>query len=150
MAVSALASTSTGQTLVSRTPINISFRISSPVLETPPSPPPHSPKDSLSPSQMSRTQLEESYRKLLATHKEQHQLINTQNGIIQRTNAQMIIQNLYCKKLNEKLNAKENKEPDDHTILLRDGKGRHWTDDDVIKSLRKSQLAKEAEAADKD
>ena len=151
MTISALASTSTGHALVSTTPINVSFRISSPVLETPPTPPPpHSPKDTLSPSQMSRAHLEASYRTLLAKNKEQHQLINMQNGIIQRTNAQMVIQNLYCKKLNEKLNAKESKEPDDHTVLLRGGKGRHWTDEDVIKSLRESQAAREAEVVDKD
>jgi len=49
----------------------------------------------------------------------------------------------YCKKLAEKLNGKEHKEPDDRTVVLRDGHGRHWTNPEVLDALRNARLEKE-------
>ena len=63
--------------------------------------------------------------------------------------AHLIIQHAHLVKLNQSLNAKENKKEGDRTILFTGGLGRHLTDSEVTDQLIAQNQRKEAKAAEK-
>jgi hypothetical protein len=149
---SAMASTSSGSLLVSKTRITSEYQLSSPVFEVPPELP--QPDWSLleipCSSGRNRNDLEEENRKLTKSLRRARLQIRAHELIDEGTQAQLVVQNLTLIKMKECLHAKENRKKSDRAKLFPQGKGRVLTADDFAEEMRRSAEKRVAEAVKKD
>lgn len=100
--------------------------------------------------QKTRRQLEADIRALTESLCRAQIWDRAQESVIEGANAQLVVQNMYCTKLNEALNTKEKEKNDDRTCLFPDGKGRHLTDPEFIKERADLTWEREEQAAAKE
>lgn len=78
------------------------------------------------------------------------QQIASKDSTIEAANAQLAVQGVYNKRLNEALNTKENKKETDRTQLAGvTGGPRVWTDDKFVAQVANEKMAREKKIADK-
>ena len=150
---SAMGSTSSGSMLLSKTRITSVYEVAAPVLEDMPELP--EPDWGLledlpaTDGYQSRESLLTKIRQLTESLHCARVLIGTHKVIQERSTAQLIVQHAHLSKLNQALNAKENKKSNDRTILFAEGFGRHLTSDQSISLVEGQKERKEKEAAEK-
>ena len=136
---SAMASTSSGSYLISKTPVTVaqaSHFVNPPVIKKPPPMP--EPDWLLLTSEnniqhLSRAQLEEQQERLIKSLRAAHQQIHAQNLMIEASQAQLIVQAMGLTKLMESLEAKEKKKTTDRSTLFPGGNGCVLTNSDFMK-----------------
>lgn len=147
-----LASTSSGSFLVSSGPVTSSCRIDPPVLERlPPSDIDwRKINDIARPQELSRDELIEHLQQLTDLSSRAKSHIQAQNVLIEATQAQLVVQDLYARKLNETLFNKENRKSKDRTkLIFKDGKGRHLTHDEIVEALEAMEHERDRKEAEK-
>ncbi|KAI0825906.1 hypothetical protein BC629DRAFT_1265684, partial [Irpex lacteus] len=148
-----LASTSSGSFLVSSEPIRSSHHIAAPVLERLPllddvdwKKLTHGRK----PNEQSHTELVERVQELTAISLCAKNHIQAQHILIEAAQAQLVVQDLYARKLNETLFTKENPPSKDRTkLIFEDGKGRYLTEEGIVATLETMEHNQEMRIEDK-
>jgi hypothetical protein len=138
-----LATTSSGSLLVSKVWMTSAFSPITPVLKTLPELP--VPDWSLlqhSKRYQSREALETCVDKFTQSLSDAHNIIQVQEVMDERKNAQLVLQHSHLGKLNQSLQTKENKTKDDHTKLFPKGHGQHLTAEEFCDELREQQREK--------
>ncbi|KAJ7129033.1 hypothetical protein C8R43DRAFT_896956 [Mycena crocata] len=151
---SALATTSSGSFLVSKDPITATSRLPNPVLEGPPTAIPSVDVTSLELTdqdleKMSKSELLEAARKMRQNLGVANQHIAARDGIIESSHATIVLQNVFCERQSEALNAKEQKKKSKRVALSMGGLGRHLTAPEWIAETEAAQKAREDEVAAK-
>ncbi|KAI0694192.1 hypothetical protein BC835DRAFT_1306390 [Cytidiella melzeri] len=136
---SSLASTLSGSFLISASRISSDHEIAPPVIERLPPLTDHNWR-SIYPAkplhQQSQTELISHARELTVVASRAKQHTQGQDTVIEAAQAQLVIQELYAKKVHEALFTQDNKKPRDHTkIVFKDGKGRHLTHEKIVETL---------------
>src|SRR5215472_980586 len=146
----ALATTSSGSLLVSKTHITSAFPVSSPILGTLP----ELPHPDLSLLQVPRSTRYQSREVLEARADQLTESLSYSRDVIrahevfdERKNAQLVIQHCHLTKLNQSLQKKENKTKTDRSKLFSKGHGRHLTATEFCDELREQQREKEPKTA---
>jgi hypothetical protein len=150
---SALASTSSGSFLVSSSRITSQNSIPAPVLERPPQlPEPDWQNGSYSDATMagwSQSQLLEYALGMRDNLKNAQLHIKARDGIIEATQATIVVQNLFVDKQSQALHAKETKQKTQRTKLSMEGRGRHLTSDEWMEKTVEAARLRDEEAAEK-
>jgi DDE superfamily endonuclease len=150
-----LATTSSGSFLIQKPPIVSSQVIAPPVIEHPP--PLAEPDWALLSTPADKgaghETLESRIGALTTSLKLSRQHILARDAIIEGAHATMVVQSIYCDRLNETLNTREKKKQTDRNrLLFPDGKGRHVTSDGfraALAELEKKKADKATEHARK-
>ncbi|KAF8201226.1 hypothetical protein K438DRAFT_1582162 [Mycena galopus ATCC 62051] len=147
---SALSATSSGSFLVSKDPITSKSRLPPPVLEGPPSTIPRLDLTSLQFSdqdleKMSKNELPEASKRLRQNLGLANQHIVARDGIIESSHATIVLQNVFCERQSEALNAKEQKKKTNRVTLSMGGLGRHLTAPEWIAKTEEAQRLRDAE-----
>ncbi|KAF8589680.1 hypothetical protein K439DRAFT_1331847, partial [Ramaria rubella] len=140
--------TSSGSYLVSHTPITASQSLAPPILEAPlalPEPDWSILNPATTNEYQSHLQLHSRVQELTANLHLTHSQILICEGIIESAHAQLIVQNLYVSKLQQSLQAKENKKKTDCVKLLPNGKGQHLTAKEFIWELKLAEQSRNAQ-----
>ena len=148
---SELGSTLSGSMLVSKVCMMSMYKVTAPVFEAVPELP--QPDWGLlyrssSAGYQSRASLEQQNQELTESLDRSRHIIRTHKLMEEGQSAHLIIQHAHLVKLNQSLNAKENKKGD-RTTLFTGGLGRHLTDSEVTDQLIAQNQRKEAKAAEK-
>ncbi len=150
-----LAASSSGSFLVSNAVITSSQHIASPVLERPP--PLREPDWDLlhvsrgSLASATKSQLEARCDKLTNELALSRQHVQVGRSIIQSANAQLLVQNLFCKKLNVALKINEGKKrTSKKTKIINDGRGRVMTKESTVQALEAQEAERQAEIEEKE
>lgn len=149
---SALAFTSSGSALVSKTKITSAYKIAVPVFESSPDLPQPDWRDldnCPSIGYESREALIVRNKHLTESLWRSKAVIRTHEVIEERSNAQLIVQHAYLGKLNQALHTRENKKATDRTVLFVDGMGRHLTNPKIIEQIQAQEERKKRKAEDK-
>ncbi|KAI0705819.1 hypothetical protein BC835DRAFT_1445266 [Cytidiella melzeri] len=86
--------------------------------------------------QQSQTKLISHARELTTVASRAKQHTQGQDTVIEAAQAQLVIQELYAKKLHEALFTQNNKKPRDRTkIVFKDGKGHYLTHEEIVNPL---------------
>jgi hypothetical protein len=148
----ALASTSTGSLLLSKTRLTSSYKLMQPVLEAAPElPQPDWSLLSKTPPRayQTREMLEQQNQELTEHLRRSQKIIRARELIDERQSAQLVIQHAEMTKLSQSLHEKEKRKKNDRTVLFPGGFGRHLTGDDFTQLLQEQTQRKEDEAAQK-
>lgn len=149
----ALASTSSGSLLISKTRMTSAYQFKEPVLEAIPELPQpdwtmltktHDPV-----GYQTREMLEELNRELIKNLERSKMIIRARELIDERQSAQLIIQHTELTKLQQSLLEREKKKKNDRSILFPGGLGRHLTGEEFSHLLQEQTERREAEAAEK-
>lgn len=149
---SSLAGTSSGSFLVGKPRIMSAQTITSPVFDrttTIPDPDWNLLHPRASGSNQTKEELKETIKKLTLSLDLSRQQIAAKDSVIEGANAQLAVQSVYNKRLNEALNTKENKKETDRTKLFPEGKPRILTDDKFHHEVSEVKRAREVEVAAK-
>ncbi|KAJ7216437.1 hypothetical protein GGX14DRAFT_358967 [Mycena pura] len=152
---SALATTSSGSFLVSKDTITSTSRLPNPVLEGPPTTIPRLDLtvlelDDKELEGMSKNELLEASKRMRQTIGVANQHIVARDGIIESSHATIVLQNVFCERQSQALQAKEKKKNKTSRVALSmGGLGRHLTDPEWIAKTEEAQKARDAEAAAK-
>jgi hypothetical protein len=148
---SALASTSSGSYLVTKTPLTAaqaSYLVAPPVIEKPP-PLPEPDWTLLEPIEESHRHthehLENRIQQLTESLGHAQQQIHARNLVIEANQAQLIVQGLTLTKMKESLEAKEKPKKTDNSVLFPGGNGLVLTSDEFVERMeeRKRNRAEE-------
>jgi hypothetical protein len=75
--------------------------------------------------------------------------IKARDGIIEATQATIVVQNLFVDKQSQALHAKETKQKTQRTKLSMEGRGRHLTSDEWMEKTAEVARLRDEEAAEK-
>ncbi|KAF7336140.1 DDE-domain-containing protein [Mycena venus] len=152
---SALTTTSSGSFLVSKDLVTSKSHLPDPVLEGPPTIIPQLDLGSMELSdedleRMSKHELLEATKMLRQNLGLANQHIAARDGIIESAHATIVLQNVFCERQSEALNAKEQKKKSNHVALSMGGLGRHLTALEWIEQTELAQKARDDEIAVKE
>jgi len=150
---SALAGTSTGSFLVGKERITSAQSIADPVFERPihiQSPQWNLLRERIPGPDQTQQELVDKIAVLTFNLDLARQQIAAKDSTIEASNAQLAVQGVYNKRLNEALNTKENKKETDRTQLAGAiGGPRVWTEDKFVAQVASEKAEREKKAVDK-
>jgi len=154
MMYSALATTSSGSLLVSKTRMTSAYTSTAPVFEEVPELPQPNwlllrPDPLAQASYQTQENLEQSIKELTNSLSHSQDIIRAHELIEESRQAQLVIQHAELTKLNQSLHTQENKKRDDRTILFPGGFGRHLTSVEFSRLLEEQNQRKTLKAAEK-
>jgi hypothetical protein len=150
---SALAGTSTGSFLVGKEHITFVQSVTNPIFERPihiQSPQWNIFQERIPGPDQTQQELVDKIVALTFNLDLAHQQIAAKDSTIEASNAQLAVQGVYNKRLNETLNTKENKKETDRTQLAGEiGGPQVWTEDKFVAQVASEKAEQEKKAVDK-